>query len=64
MKEITIYLTEEEAKQFVLFQKHRRLFEVLEKEGVFEVHNSSFQVHYDAVGKAIHIDLRRTIRMV
>lgn len=33
----TVFLTDIEAQQFLLFQKHRALFEHLEKAGVFDI---------------------------
>lgn len=59
-----IYLSDEEARQFVLFQKHRKLFELLDKAEVFGRENSSFQVHYNHKGEVMCVDLRYTVRVI
>ena len=59
---IPVYMSEEETRLFIGFQKHHKLFEVLEREGALGLPNSSFEVHFDSEGKVRVIDLHKTIR--
>ncbi len=62
MNTIPIHLTEEEAKQFVVFQKHRDIIEALEKAGFFSLRGGSVEIHVDLNGKVretwTHVHLR------
>lgn len=49
-KDITIFLTEEEAKKFVLFQKHFNDFMLLVDKQVFDQKNCAVTMHFDQFG--------------
>jgi hypothetical protein len=48
--EITIFLTEEEATKFVLFQKHYSDFMLMIEKGVFDQKNATIMLDYDSNG--------------
>lgn len=50
MTEVTIILNEEEAKKFILFQKHYNNFSLMVEKGVFDVKNGSISLHFDNMG--------------
>lgn len=50
IKEITVYLDEEQAKQFVLFQKHYRFFSLLIDKKVFNQRGAEVSLHFDSKG--------------
>jgi len=50
LNEITVYLTEEQAKQFVLFQRYYDLFDLLLKKGVFDQKKCAITLHFDHNG--------------
>jgi hypothetical protein len=62
-KKVTIELTDYEAKQFVVFQKHRELFEMLEHAGFFELKNGSLELHKDTFGKVMVMDKHEHLRV-
>ena len=49
-KDITIFLNEEEAKKFILFQKHFKDFMLLVNKGVFDQKNCAISLHFDQNG--------------
>lgn len=60
--QIPVYMTEEETRLFIGFQRHRRLFETLDRENALGIPNSSVTVHFDKDGRVGSVDLKRTIR--
>lgn len=62
-KKVTVELTDYEAKQFVSFQKHRDLFEMLEHVKFFDLKNGSLELHVDAFGKVMVIDKHEHLRV-
>ena len=53
---IAIYVPDEEAKKFLLFQEHFQEFTLMLESGVFDVRNGSVTLHMDKNGsiKAIN----------
>ena len=50
VNEITILMTEEDAKLFVLFQEHYDTFKMLVERGVFDQKSAAVTLHFDSVG--------------
>jgi hypothetical protein len=50
LQTIPVFMTEEEAKQFLMFQKSRTLIELLEHMGAFKLKNASITLHFDHAG--------------
>ncbi len=63
MELINIQLTDNEAKAFVRFQKHRALIEMLEKLGVFDLHNGSCEIHFNSFGAIVGVDKHEFVRV-
>lgn len=55
-EKIAIYVPDEDAKKFLLFQEHFNAFNLMVKHGVFDVRNGSVTMHFDKTGdvKAIN----------
>ena len=51
MNTIPVHLTDEEAKTFVVFQKHRDIIDALDKAGFFTLKGGSIEIHVDPNGK-------------
>jgi len=49
-KEVTIYITEDIAKEFVLFQKNYETFKTLLDSKVFDLRGGSVTLHFDHEG--------------
>lgn len=47
---IAIYLPDEEAKKFLLFQQYHDVFLILLQSGVFDIRNGSVALHFDQFG--------------
>ncbi len=47
---IAVYVLDEDAQKFLLFQKHYDLFSLLLERGVFDQKNSAVTLHFDAHG--------------
>lgn len=60
---ITIFLTEEEAKRFVQFQKHYAIIGLLESVDAFKLINGSVTIHFDALGKIGAIEKHQDFRV-
>lgn len=52
----TIYLTEEEAKRFVSFQKHYALIGLLDSVNAFNIKSGSVTIHFNALGQIVGVD--------
>jgi len=50
IEKIAIYIPDEEAKKFILFQKHYNLFCLLLEKGVFEQKSGSVSLNFDYNG--------------
>ena len=50
IEKIAIYIPDEEAKKFILFQKHYSLFSILLEKGAFDVKSGSVQLNFDHNG--------------
>ncbi len=50
MEQTTVYLSEEDAKKFIEWQKHYDTFQLLLDRGVFDVKNGNVVLHFDSVG--------------
>jgi hypothetical protein len=56
MDKVAIYIPDEEAKKFLLFQEYYDEFTLLVDAGVFKIRNGSAVIHFDKKGdiKAIN----------
>lgn len=63
MKDVALFLSEEEAKMFISFQKNRKLFDMLDKEKALGLSNSSIEIHFDVEGNVRVINLHKTVRL-
>lgn len=54
--EITIFISDQEAIQFRLFQQHYSQFMLMVNKGVFQVRDGSVEVHFDHTGTIQKID--------
>jgi hypothetical protein len=50
MEKIAIYIPDEDAKKFILFQKHYDLFTLLLDKGIFDQKNCAVTLHFDSGG--------------
>ncbi len=48
--QITIFLTDDQAKKFVEFQKNYETFRILQERGVFNIRNGNAVLHFDSFG--------------
>lgn len=51
-----VYLTEEEARMFVKFQKHYAFMEALESIKAFNIRNGSVTIHFNSLGEIKSLD--------
>lgn len=51
MDKIAIYIPDEEAKKFLLFQEYYKEFCLLVDAGVFKIRNGSAVIHFDKRGE-------------
>jgi len=51
MNKIPIYIADEEAEKFLLFQQYYATFRVLLEHDVFDVRNGSVTMHFDKKGE-------------
>ncbi len=56
MEKIAIYVPNEEATQFLLFQQYYEPFNVIVNAGVFQICNGSARLNFDSKGKLSSID--------
>ena len=49
--QITVFMTDLEAEQFVMFQRNRALIELLDHMGAFSLKNATVTLHFDHVGE-------------
>jgi hypothetical protein len=56
MQLTTINLTDADAQQFVRFQKHKALIDLLENVGAFDIKNGSVTLHFGMSGEVKTID--------
>jgi len=59
----TINLTNDEAIQFVTFQKHRALIGLLEEIKAFELRNGSVTIHFDTYGRIRLVEKNESMRI-
>lgn len=48
--EVAVYLPDEEAKKFLLFQQHYEVFKLLLDKGVFNQKGAAITLHFDPMG--------------
>lgn len=48
--QIAVYIPDEEAKKWILFQKHYKEFNLLIEKGVFEQKSAAISLHFDHLG--------------
>ena len=51
-----VQLSDEDARQFVRFQKHRSLIDLLESVGAFDIKNGNITLHFGMNGEIKTID--------
>lgn len=49
-EKIAIYVLDDEAKKFMLFQQHYELFSLLLEKGVFDQKSAAISLHFDHLG--------------
>ena len=49
--QITVFMTDIEAQQFVVFQKYHALVGLLESIKAFDVKSGSVEIHFDHMGR-------------
>lgn len=52
----TVQLCDEDARQFVRFQKYRALIDLLENVGAFDIKNGNITLHFGMTGEIKTID--------
>lgn len=52
----TVSLTDEEALQFVQFQKHYSLIQLLNTLGIFDIKSGYVTIHFDGMGRIGSVD--------
>jgi hypothetical protein len=50
LNEVTVYLSDSEAEQFILFRKYYDVFSILTKKKVFDQKGAAITLHFDASG--------------
>lgn len=50
METIAVYIPDEDANKFLLFQQHFEPFSIMLDSGVFEIKNGSAVLHFDSNG--------------
>lgn len=65
MRELTttIYLTNEEADEFVRFQKRRAFMGLLESINAFDIKDGSITIHFNNIGQIKNIEKHETYRI-
>tara|TARA_R110000868_G_scaffold86958_1_gene243522 strand:- start:11671 stop:11889 length:219 start_codon:yes stop_codon:yes gene_type:complete len=56
LPKIAVYIPDEEAQKFLLFQRYYEQFSLLVDSGVFDVRNGSVVLHYDKSGGLMAIN--------
>lgn len=59
----TVYLTEEEARLFIEFQKRYAFMQLLESLDVFKIRSGSITVHFDNTGEIASLDKQEHYRL-
>lgn len=57
-----VELSQYEASQFIIFQKHRALIGLLESIGAFDLRSGSVTIHFDHLGQVGGIDKQQHFR--
>ena len=53
---IPVFLTDEQAKQFITFQKHALMIGLLDSVGAFNIRGGSITINFDKAGAISSID--------
>ncbi len=59
----TLIITDEQAKQFIQFQKHWVFFNMLESMGAFNIKGGSIEVHFSKLGEIVGVDKHEHYRL-
>ena len=59
----TVYLSAEEAKLFMEFQRRYRFMQMLESLGVFDLKSAKVTLHFDNLGEVASIDKQQYYRL-
>lgn len=57
-----VYLTNDEARQFVTFRKHFTMVNLMESLGVFNIKDGSVEIHFDRLGQIAKVDIHSHFR--
>ena len=60
-EKIAIYIPDDEAARFLLFQKHYDAFNLLFEHGVFDVKNGTIELNFNKNGVLSSINVRKTL---
>ncbi len=60
----TVIMTEEEARLFILFQKHHKFMELMEASGGFNVSGGSVTIHFTNTGEVGSFDVNRRFKVI
>lgn len=63
IKTTPVYLTENEALQFVKFQKHYAFMGLLESLSVFDIKNGSILIHFNSLGEITGVEKKEFFRV-
>lgn len=58
---VAVTLTDEQAQQFVEFQKNYHVFSVLMDCGLMTTSNGSITLHFDKAGRLANVESKRTL---
>lgn len=56
LQKTIVYLSEDECRQFIVFQKHRALIGLLESIGAFNIVDGSVRIHFGKMGRIVGVD--------
>lgn len=64
MNQTTIFLNEEDARLFLLYQKHYLFMKLLESVGAFDLKSGSITIHFTNTGEIGSVDVQRHLKML
>lgn len=59
----TLFLTDDEIKLFIEFQKKHALIKLLESLGVFDIKSGSVEIHFTAQGEIGSVDIHKHFKV-
>lgn len=58
-----VHLTDEQARRFILFNKHYDLIDALDKAGALNLRNGNLKLHFNGEGEIKIVDKQECIRI-